>query len=283
MKPLPSRSLLPLLCFAAASAQSVQPAQPIVSADAAGTQPSSTISWKTSLAARLRADSVPPSGGYLPRPFHALAVSARVGSGGIGGELATPLAARFVLRVGGQVFGYTTNFTQDGIQARGQLTLQNVYSAVDCFPFHNGFHISPGITIHNDNHIGGTLAVPAGGKFSLGDQDYTSSPGDPVNGIIHIKFGTLVAPRLTLGWGNLFPRSGRHFSFPVELGIEYTTKPAVTLSLNGSACDNQGCGSINTPENQANLQAEIKTLNDDLAPLRFFPIVAVGVSYRFGR
>lgn len=282
LKPFPVQSLLPFLFVAFASAQSLQPVQPLPP-DSAATLPSSTISWKSSLAARLSgADAVPPAGGYIPRLFHALAVSARIGSGGIGGELATPLARRLVLRVGGQVFGYTTTFTQDGIQARGQLTLQNVYSAVNYFPFHHGFYVSPGITIHNDNHVGGTLAVPPGGKFSLGDQDYTSDPTDPVNGIIHIKFGSLVAPRLTLGWGNMFPRSGRHFSFPVEIGLEYSTKPAVTISLSGSACDNQGCGSIDTPENQANLQREIKTLNDDLAPLRFFPIVAAGVSYRFG-
>jgi len=42
------------------------------------------------------------------------------------------------------------------------------------------------------------------------------------------------------------------------------------------------CGPIaNDPTAQSNLALEQKRLNDDIAPLRFYPILTTGVSYRF--
>ncbi|WP_041597186.1 hypothetical protein [Granulicella tundricola] len=82
----------------------------------------------------------------------------------------------------------------------------------------------------------------------------------------------------------MIPRSNKHWSFPFEVGFQYIAEPTVVLNLTGSACSADGCGSIDTdPETQANIVAERKELSDDLAPLRFYPILSTGVSYRFGR
>ena len=217
------------------------------------------------------------------RPFRTYAVGLRLGSGGIGGELATPLSQHLDLRGGGQAFHYSTSFTTNGLNATGQLELNNAYVAIGYFPFHSGFHITPGVTFHNRNNVSAVLNEPAGSTFTLNDVDYTSQANDPIKGNASIVFGKMVAPRLTLGWGNMFPSGGRRFSFPVEVGAEYASAPVVTLAFSGSACTNQGCGSINTPENRANIAGEQNKLNADLLPLRFYPIVSFGITYRLNR
>ncbi len=224
-----------------------------------------------------------PIGPSPIRPFRTYAVGLRLGTGGIGGELATPLSRHLDLRGGGQAFNYSTTFTTNGLNATGSLAFNNEYVAVDYFPFHVGFRISPGITVHNRNSVSALLNQPAGSTFTLNNVDYTSQASDPVNGNANIVFGKTVAPRITLGWGSMFPSSGRRLSFPTELGFEYTSAPTVALAFTGSACSNQGCGSINTPENRANILGEQNRLTSDLAPLRFFPIFSFGIAYRLNR
>ena len=234
------------------------------------------------LGARAYAQKIPEDVRSV-RPFRTYAVGLRLGSGGIGGELATPLSRHLDLRGGGQAFHYSTSFSTNGLNATGRLELNNAYLAIGYFPFHNGFRIAPGVTFHNRNNVYAVLNEPSGSTFTLNDVDYTSQPGDPVKGNASVVFGKMVAPRLTLGWGNMFPSRGRRFSFPVEVGAEYASAPIVTLAFSGSACTNQGCGSINTPENMANIAAERNKLNANLSPLRFYPIVSFGIAYRISR
>ena len=221
--------------------------------------------------------------GVSYRPFRSYAFGLRLGSGGIGGEIATPLARQADLRVGVQLFSYSTSFLTDGITANAQLSLENIYAAVDLYPFHRaGFHLSPGVTFRSDNHLAATLFVPGGQTLTLGDTDYTSDATDPITGNTHIFLGKMVAPRLTAGFSNPFPRNGGHWSFPSEFGFEYASAPTMQLTLSGSGCSDMGCGPINSPNNQANIEAERLKIVNDLAPLRFYPILSFGISYRVG-
>lgn len=216
------------------------------------------------------------------RPFLSYAMAFRLGTGGLGGEIATPLARRIDLRVGAEAFTYSTTFNTNGLIADGTLKLGETFATLDYHPFNNGFRLSPGLTMYNRNNVAATLNVPGGNTFTLNDVDYTSEASDPITGTAGATFGHKVAPRFTLGWANTFPRFGGHWSFPVELGFYYTSNPAVAIALNGSACSTDGCGSINTPENEANIEGERAKINNDLAPARFFPVLSFGVGYRFG-
>jgi hypothetical protein len=215
-------------------------------------------------------------------PFRSYAVALRIGVGGIGGEVATPILRRLNLRVGVEAFTYSTTFNTNGLSADGTLKLGETFATLDYHPFHNGFRLSPGLTLYNRNNVGATLNVPGGSTFTLNDVDYTSEASDPITGTAGATFGNKVAPRFTIGWGNSFPRFGGHWSFPVELGFYYVSTPTVSIALSGSACSSDGCGSIDTPDNEANIQGEQVKLNNDLAPARFFPVFSLGVGYRFG-
>jgi len=188
------------------------------------------------------------------------------------------------LRGAVQVFDHPLKFRTSGIYSTADLTIQNASMSVDIFPFHGSFHISPGVTIYGDNHLTSNLLVPGGSTFLLGPDGYTSDPNDPVTGVARIRFGNPVSPRFTIGWGNMLPRNGLRWSVPFEIGFQYIAPPTVTINLAGSVCDSMGnCGPVNQGTEQQDLQTEINELNADLLPLRFYPIIAIGFSYKFGR
>jgi hypothetical protein len=290
-------SLLALCAFHAALAQSsVQPSAQTATLLAFATQPaivppaaaSSSFSDDTALPEAPAAAAIVAA--YQARnavettyhPFRSYAIAFRLGIGGIGGEVATPLMRRLDLRAGGEAFTYSTTFTTNGLSADGSLKLGDAFATLDYHPFRNGFRLSPGLTLSNRNNVSANLSVPGGSTFTLNDVDYTSEASDPITGTAAATFGNKVAPRFTIGWGNSFPRYGGHWSFPVELGFYYSSYPKVALALAGSACSSDGCGSIDTPDNEANIQGEETKLNNDLAPARFFPVLSFGVGYRFG-
>lgn len=220
------------------------------------------------------------------RPFHALGVQLKIGAAGGGLDLAMPVASRMNIRVGASGAQYHGPFSYDGLKFNAAIQLISSNLALDIFPFGNTFRISPGVTFYNGNKMTAQLYVPGGNKFSLNDDDYTSDPTDPVHGNASMTFGWQAAPSLTIGTGNMIPRSGKHLSFPFEVGVQYINNPRINFVLQGSACGSQsgsyGCSSLETDsEAQADLKQELNDINSDIRPLRFYPILSFGVAWAF--
>ena len=216
------------------------------------------------------------------RLFSAFAVQVKAGVAGVGFDLATPLARKVNLRGGASFFSYGHHFDEDGIGVDGTLNFRTVNASLDFFPFGGGFRISPGVVLYNGNHVMANASVPGGQSFTLNGVNYTSSTTDPVRGTFDVSFGHKVAPSLTVGFGNMIPRSGRHWSVPFEIGFEYIGAPLIALNLTGSACNSGFCASVqNDPTIKANVQKEQADLNSDISPLRFYPMASIGIGYRF--
>jgi hypothetical protein len=209
------------------------------------------------------------------RPFSKLAVGIKVSTLGAGLEFATPLARN----VNYAVFGY--NFNLDGIDYTTNVNFRSAQMSLDWFPFHGGFHISPGF-LYFKNGLSGQANVPPGQRFSLDDTNYINSVDDPVSGTAAVSFDRNAAPMLTLGWGNLLPRSGRHFSVPFEFGVAYSGPAKINVKIAGTACTKDGCfNAALDPDTQANLNSELKDINEQAAKYPIFPIVSLGFAYRF--
>ncbi len=217
-------------------------------------------------------------------PFSTFAVAVTAGLGGVGVDVATPLNSRINLRGGVGFFNYTTSFVVDTVPIDGTLHIRNAHASVDWFLFNNSFHISSGITIYNNTNFNAIIHVPANQVIELNDQDYTSDPADPIRGTAYMKFGGKVAPRLTVGWGNMIPHKDKNITFPFEIGLDYRSAPTAQFALIGSSCDSQGdCEPIQSdPDTQTNIQQQQQQITQELAPLRFFPVLSFGVSYKFG-
>jgi hypothetical protein len=216
--------------------------------------------------------------------FSTFGVAFKVGAAGIGIDIATPLAQHFNLRGGGNIFSYTGTYNDSGDVFSGTAQLRSGSFYLDYFPFHNGFRMSAGAVI-NGTQLNGTTSVAPGTEFDLGDGTYYSSTTDPVHGTVAFNFGRKVAPSFTIGFGNIIPRSGKHISFPFEVGFDYAGAPTIALTLVGTVCDTStppNCQKIDSdPTAQADLLQQQNDINSDIRFLRFYPILSQGISFSF--
>lgn len=238
----------------------------------------------TPIPAALGASTMPASA-TQPGAFSRVGIGVKVGILGAGVEVATPLSYHLNVRAGGNFMNYSDKLTTDGITYNASLRFRSAEASVDWFPRAGGFHISPGALLYNGNQITGAANVPGGSTFTLNGTTYTSSTTDPVTGNGGVTLNKM-APKLTVGWGNLVPRGERHFSFPVELGFAYVGDPKVVVNLAGNACytyeGTPYCSNVATNSMiQSNLAAQVQKLNKDAADARFFPLLSLGFAYRF--
>ncbi len=230
-----------------------------------------------------------PSGNNTASP--ARHSSSKIGIGlkmstlGAGIEVATPIAKKFNIRGGFNMFQYSRDIKSNGIQYNANLKFQSAEAHLDWFLF-GPFHISPGILFYNGNQITATALVPAGNTFTLGGTTYTSDPTGvaPVAGTGKMDF-VKVSPTILIGIGNLIPRNGRHYSFLFEVGGAYQGSARVALNLAGTVCDTSlgtNCRSIaNDPTVLASVQAQQVKIQNKIDPYRFFPIISLGVGFNF--
>jgi hypothetical protein len=215
-----------------------------------------------------------------------LGIDAQVGLNGVGGDIAFAVAPHFNLRLGGRFFSYSTSFQEEGADVNASLRLGGGKASLDWYPFHNGFRISPLVVFLNQTGVRATVLVPAGQTISLDDGDYVSSHADPLHGSASIGVRK-TSPGLTIGYGNIIPRSGRHLSFPVELGFYYVGQPTLKVAFSGSACDPSqpeplGCQPVEQDAGfQSDLAGFIRRNNNNLKYASFLPIASFGVGYRF--
>jgi hypothetical protein len=213
------------------------------------------------------------------RPFRSWAVGFRASTLGMGVEFATPLAGRINLRSSFNFFAFNDPYSMDGVNYDARLHLQSSQTTLDWFI--GRFHISPGL-LYVKNSMSAPTFVGPGQTFVLGKQTFLNSVDDPVTGSSSVIFPRTFAPLLLLGYGNLLPRSGEHLSLPIEVGVAYTGAAQINVALNGTACVTDGC--VNFSQNadaQKFLKQEVQILNEDLKHYPVFPIVSLGLAYRF--
>jgi len=231
------------------------------------------------------------------RPFSKVALGGGISPLGIQLAMTTNLNQHFNLRSTGNVFGYSTNFTTSGIGADAKLNMKSAGTALDVYPFHKGFRISPGVLFYNNNRITANALVAGGTSFTLNGQTYYSANPNSVTGATHVNGNATLdmhttnpAFTITTGWGNTVPSRG-HWSFPVEVGAAFIGAPSLKVNLGGWACYDQAqtlCTDISSKTNpiaiqiQNDLSAQVAKWTKDLEPLKTFPIASFGVAYSFG-
>lgn len=208
---------------------------------------------------------------------------------GFGGRIAVSLSSSINLRAGASYFSFTTNRTVTGIPFAANVRLQSEQAVVDWYPFHGSFHVSPGILFGSSNRAFGGATVPAGNSFTLNNVTYYSGAASPIQASGAVDFRH-TAPLLTAGWGNWIRhpwerKQQRHWAFPFEVGVAFSGDPKTALNYSGVVCTSasqQNCSNIATDAPvQANVQAERQKLQNDADWLRFYPIIAGGIVYRF--
>lgn len=231
------------------------------------------------------------------RPFSRFGFGAGISPLGIGLQTAANINDHLNVRGTGNFFNYNTTFSTSGFTANANLNLASAGAALDYYPFHKGFRLSPGLLFYNSNKLTATDTVAGGTSFTLNDETFYSANANaatgatPANGNATLGLNsTKPAFTVTTGWGNIASRSGWRVSFPFEVGVAFTGAPSLNANLAGWACHDQAqteCTNLssNNPiavEVQNDLQAQIAKWNSDLNVLKTYPILSVGMAYSFG-
>lgn len=218
-------------------------------------------------------------GQFRPRPVPTelpkLGLGIKVGTLGVGFQVGTSLASRVNLRGGANFFNYSDSVTEHGVLYNGTLQLRSIETKLD-FLVGGGFRITPGLLLRNDNGITATASVVPRQSFTLNSQTYFSDPSDPLYGTAALTLNKF-APTLGIGFGNLLPRSFRHWSMSTDLGVVFQGSPQFALPIGGSGCSSNftTCLPMTSPTIQPNVDAERQKIQNDLRPFKYYPEVSV--------
>ena len=87
------------------------------------------------------------------KAFSKVGVDVKIGAGGIGFDVATPLGQKFNLRGTGYFFRYNVSLTEDYVTYGGDLQLAGGGVSLDWYPFNGKFRLSAGAIAYNGNQI----------------------------------------------------------------------------------------------------------------------------------
>jgi hypothetical protein len=196
-----------------------------------------------------------------------VALAVKAGTTGIGADLTVGLARSLNVRVGGAFFSYSREVTESDIEFDARATLSHGSLLLDLHPGGGNFRISAG------GYYSGTKATgdSVGGTILVNGVPYDVRLVGTLNGEMK---GKSIAPYLGLGWGNAV-REGARVRFVADLGVYYWGSPSVTLTANPTN------PALVPPSFYQDLEAERRQLEDDLSKYKLYPVLSLGVSYRF--
>jgi hypothetical protein len=205
-----------------------------------------------------------------------VALGGKAGSLGLGLELTVGLSPQWNARLGANGFNYTDDRRKAGhLEYDATAKLRTGTALLDWHPGGSGFRLSGGL-VYNDTHIDGTSLVPASGNYDIGGVPVPVSLVGTLSG--RIDFDRVV-PYAGLGWGNAVG-PGKRVGFFLDAGAIFQGKGKVTLTPNIPA------GSpLNNPTARAALdillREEERNIQKDVADYTVYPVVSIGVTYRF--
>jgi len=217
-----------------------------------------------------------------------LGLSVKASTLGLGLELDYKINDKFNVRLQSNRYTYDDEFEEDGIDYEGEIKLSSTGLLLDWRPFEGKFRLTGGLYANN-NEITGHSASVGDETYDIGEASYGSSSTDPLNINMDVILGDSTAGYLGMGWGN--SSSSKKWMFSLELGVLLTGEATVDLTASGSAVVSQNgvsqtfsiTDTSNTlvQEFQTELSIEERNLEDDISDYKVYPVIAIGVGYRF--
>lgn len=190
----------------------------------------------------------------------------KVGTLGVGVEGEYSFNEYLGARVGANYFKYSYDSTKDNINYDFKLGLKTVAALVDLHPFKGSFRVSTG-AFYNGSNLDATAISSA--TYDIGGHTYTGAELGTLTGTADFK---KIAPYLGLGWDTSFGKKSG-FGFVFDVGAVFQGSLTAKLSANGPIASD--------PTFQQDLAIEEAKLQDDLDKFKVYPLVSLGVSYRF--
>jgi hypothetical protein len=202
---------------------------------------------------------------------------------GVGEHVSTNLSIRIDIRAFENFFPVNHSFTQSDFNIALHIRFANAGLAADYYPFHRGFHVSPGLLFYNRNRVNASLKAQQNAVFTINNIDWYSDNSDPVHGSGRLDLGGN-GFMITAGYGRITSHNEKQWTFPFQAGVAFINTPKAQFNLGGQICNANGtnCQPAATYPGFADaLAAQLVTWNKDAAPYHVFPIVEGGVAYTF--
>ncbi len=196
-----------------------------------------------------------------------LAVTAKAGTLGLGVEVTGGLTEQINVR--GAFHPAPTigrDFEEEEISYSVDLKLLSASAGIDWHPGGGGFHLS-GALILNRNEIDGSATNA--GSYDIGDRTYQQGE---VGSLFITVDSKGVKPYAGLGFGNAVGKD-KKLGVVFDLGVMFAGSPNVTLSASGPIASSS--------QFQQDLAQEEQNLEEELKPVKYYPVVSLGISYKF--
>ncbi|HEX4025508.1 MAG TPA: hypothetical protein VHX52_12535 [Steroidobacteraceae bacterium] len=217
------------------------------------------------------ATAAPWAGAATP----AMGIGVQAGTTGIGLNYDIALSPSFTARIGYSGFNYDHSVDTSDVDYSGTFKLSMVTGIIDWYAFDGGFHLSVG-AVGDGTRLDVTGQPAAAGSYTINGHSYTSGDVGSLTG--QLKFGDAVSPYVGLGWGNPVGLK-HHLHFLFDVGAIYGGTPNVTLT---AACGSAAPpGSAVCTQLQSDVQAEKLKLRNDVSILQWYPVIDLGLAYRF--
>ena len=200
-----------------------------------------------------------------------LALTADLGTTGIGLHLSLPLQKNLNARLGFNTLNYSYASSSNNVDYDFKLKLNTLDALVDYYPGEGNFRLTGGLT-YNNNKITAVGKSNASGTYIINGTAYTAANAGQINGKIDFR---KVAPYLGIGWGNAL-KTETGWGFSADAGVLFQGSPNTSLTSSGCTAPGNGCSSLNS-----DLDAENRRLRDKANDLKLYPVLRVGASYRF--
>lgn len=198
-----------------------------------------------------------------------IAATVDLGTTGLGLHLTTPLAAKLNGRVGVNLASYSYDGNTSDMEYDFKLKLKTVDALLDYHPFDGVFRVTGGV-VYNGNSIA-ARAKPNGGTYIVNGRPYPASAVGDLSGKIDFR---KAAPYLGIGWGNAVKAEG--WSVGLDLGVNFQGSPKTQLASNNCTAPSLVCGQL-----ARDVAAENEELAEEVKDFKLYPVVRLGVSYRF--
>lgn len=208
---------------------------------------------------------------------HAQTVNVGITAGlttGTGIEVSKPLNNYLSVRADIYVLG-SLSFEQtlEGNDYTFVYTPETNSLLVDIHPFKGVFYMTAGLVQQNINaKTTGQVIV---GNYTFNDKSYEASILDEFTGTV--GFNNSIAPYLGIGWSNR-SRSTSGFAVSFEMGVidVGTGKAELSIVCGNVLIDLGECSQL-----EADVAAEEAEINKVLNRKLFYPVLKLGLSYRF--
>ena len=192
------------------------------------------------------------------------------GTVGFGGGVAATFSDHFGARLGYTTYEYSVNDLEESdLVLDGKAKIGGAQAFLDWHPFGGGFRMSVGAV---ENASLSAHAEPIAGSYTLNGTTYSASDIGSATGTG--KYDS-ISPYAGLGFGRALSRDGR-FAFSADFGLVFTGAPEVELNATCRVPNALLCADI-----QDDVFAEEAELQAEADKLDYWPVMSIGLSYRF--